>query len=74
MSLCGLFSEYVLFLFCSVDSTAGCPDEIVLIRIKALSLNMCLRQAGSHYNATNIEFHFLSGSGGKFVAAGALSI
>lgn len=38
---------------------------------------MCLefyRQAVVDYNSSNIEFHFLSSSGGNFVAATALSI
>lgn len=53
------------------------PNKIILIRIKALSLNMCVefyRQAGLDYNASNIEFHFLSGGGGNFVAVSAMSI
>lgn len=50
----------------------------VLICIKSTkSLNMCLefyRQAGLHYNASNIEFHCLSSGGGNFVAVSAMSI
>lgn len=63
------------FVF-SVDSSARCPDEIILIWVKAVSLNMCLefyRQAGLDYDASNIEFHFLCG-GGNFVAVSAMSI
>ena len=69
-------SNSLVFVF-SFESSAGCPDEIILIWMKALSLNMCLRfyrRAGLDYKASNIEFHFLSGSGGNFVAVSAMSI
>lgn len=59
------------------SSLLGSPNEMILIWIKVLSLNMCLefyRQACLDYDASNIEFHFLSSGGGNFVALGATSI